>query len=346
MAAEELGAAAAFADLVDLASARLGGEVLAVSDEFFAEASNLIRPGRGVFLPDEYTDRGKWMDGWESRRKRVPGHDWCVLKLGAPGVIHGLDIDTNHFTGNHASMASLEACEVTGKISMKQLLSDRTEWVEVRSQAQLKRGSQNLFAVKSSRRFTHVRLRIFPDGGVARLRVYGEVRPDLAALRKQRRVDLAAVANGGRVVAVNDMYFGSPHNMLFPEPAPHMGDGWETRRKRDWSEDWAVVLLGLPGMLEEVEIDTSHFKGNYPDSCVLEGLDAREKAPVFFRGQDEEWREILPRTKLTADDRLVLGKKALKARGPFTHVRLRIFPDGGVSRLRLRGQPDWDGLEA
>src|SRR5438445_7749850 len=197
------------AGLVDLAAARVGGAAILANDEFFAEKENLLMPGRGTFIPDQYTDRGKWMDGWETRRKRTPGHDWCVVKLGCPGVIRGVDIDTSHFLGNHPSYASVEVVSLKREPSLEQLASADLQWNEILPRVPLKAGSQNLFAAADAGRATHARLRIYPDGGVARLRLYGRVAPDWNRIKPGEELDLAAIEHGGVVLAASDMFFGS-----------------------------------------------------------------------------------------------------------------------------------------
>ncbi|MSP63304.1 MAG: allantoicase [Myxococcales bacterium] len=331
-----------FTDLVDFAAERLGGAVLYATDDFFAEKENLLKPGRGVFIPDKYTDRGKWMDGWESRRKRTPGHDWCVIRLGLSGVIRGVDIDTNHFTGNYPEHASLEACEVLGEASLEELLAEAQQWTEILPIVRLAGGSQNLFPIAHPRRVTHLRFHIHPDGGVARLRVHGEVAVDPARLAAGEMLDLAALENGGVVVACNDMFFGPKDNLILPGPSLNMGDGWETRRKRGPGNDWVIVRLGAPGRLAKVVIDTMHFKGNFPDRCSLEGARLPRDLPAdYLPSRAIEWQSILPETRLRADCEHVFEAGALHglAAGPFTHVRLNVFPDGGVARLRLWGTP-------
>ena len=327
---------ARFGGLIDLAAGTLGGEAISCTDDFFASMHNLVKPGRGVFEPDRYTDRGKWMDGWESRRKRVDGHDHCVVRLGAPGRIRALDIDTNHFLGNHPPFASLEAKRADG------------EWVEVLGQSPLRPGSQNLFTVASDEVFDHVRLHIYPDGGVARLRVWGEVAASrepsaLDDLQKQHvpdgLVDLAAVNRGGKALACSDAFFGPMDNLLLPSRAENMGGGWETRRKRPApGHDWILIRLGAPGAIEVAEIDTNHFKGNYPDRCALRGVHAPDATLTELVAR-ADWETILPETKLEAHDRRFLKEDALQAKGPFTHVKVDIYPDGGISRLRLFGRP-------
>lgn len=323
-----------FTDLIDLASERVGAEALFATDEFFAEKENLLKPGRGVFIPDKYTENGKWMDGWESRRKRVPGHDWVIVKLGLPGVIRGIDADTNHFLGNYPEHCSLEAVCMDGNPSIETLRS--ATWTELLPISALEGGSRNLFAVANDARWTHVRLHIYPDGGVARLRVHGEVQPDWSRLNEGGLIDLAAVQNGGVSVLANDMFFSHRNNLIMPGRAANMGDGWETKRKRGPGNDWVIVRLGKPGRIQRVEVDTNHFKGNYPDCCSLEGCFLGDVPPDFLTSRAIAWQELLPQTKLQAHTRHHFEQE-LKPVGPFTHVRLNIFPDGGISRLRLHG---------
>jgi allantoicase len=321
-----------FTQLVNLAAERLGAKALSASDEFFAPKENLLKPGRGVFIADKYTEFGKWMDGWETRRKRVAGHDWCIIRLGLPGVVRGVDIDTNHFTGNYPEFASLEACAASDDA-----LSE-AKWTEILPISRLQGGSQNLFAVSDARRWTHLRLNIYPDGGVARLRVHGEVAADFAnARRVDGLVDLAALENGGTVAVANDAFFGPRDNLILPGPSLNMGDGWETRRKRGPGNDWIIVRLGAAGLVKRVVVDTQHFKGNYPDRCSLDGARLAGDAQAdFLSSRAVAWQHVLPPVKLSADTAHTFEKELLAA-GPFTHVRLNIFPDGGVARLRVLG---------
>jgi allantoicase len=330
-----------FTELVDLASARLGGRAIEANDEFFAPKSNLLKPGKPIYIDGKFTSRGQWMDGWETRRRRTPGYDWCIIRLGLPGIVRGVLVDTTYFKGNYPERFSLEALELAGRHrppgERAKLRAAGAPWVEIVPETLLAGDARNEFGVANPHRFTHIRLKIFPDGGVARLRVYGEVLPDPTELSRAA-IDLASVVNGARVVRASDEFFGLPLNMLLPGPSKNMGDGWETRRRRGPGHDWAIVKLGLPGLIRRVEVDTTHFKGNFPESCSLEGCSVNS-AEASGEETLGPWREFLARTTLTADARHRFGEE-LTDIGPVTHVRLNIYPDGGVSRLRLFGQAE------
>jgi allantoicase len=331
-----------FTHLIDLASARLGAEVLAANDEFFAPKENLIKPEPAIFIPDKYTDRGKWMDGWETRRRRTPGHDWCIVKLGQPGVIRSVVVDTAFFRGKYPSHCSLDACGVPEGTLPASLTDDSVRWHPVLPQSELSGDAQNTLSVEDSRRFTHVRLNIFPDGGVARLRVLGDAVPDWTrVLADASEIDLAAVVNGAHLVDTSDRFFGEPANMLMPYAAANMGDGWETKRRRGPGHDWSVVHLGIEGAIRRVEVSTTHFKGNYPESCSLESAivkDDRGGVSADSTTVRMHWNSVLARTPLQPDARHVFDA-ALTPGVTATHVRLNIFPDGGISRLRVYGVP-------
>ena len=318
----------AFSGLVDLAR---DGAVLGCSDDFFAAADNLLSPEAPVFIPGKYTDRGKWMDGWESRRRRVPGHDWCILRLGLPGVVRGVDINTAHFLGNHPPFASLEGCTAAADASLAQLL-DEAEWTEILSETALQRGAHNLAAVHDVGSYTHLRLRIYPAGGVARLRVYGEPAPSAA----EGEVDLASLTRGGRALACSDMFFSPMNNLLRPEEPADMGGGWETRRSRPPGQDWVILALGQSGALSRLTIGTLHFKGNYPDTCQVEAI-RWPGAPAHALISSPDWTPITARTSLRAHHNHTVP---ITDQGPWTHLKLRIFPDGGISRLRAWGTAD------
>ena len=286
------------AGLVDLASARVGGIALLANDEFFAEKENLLKPGRGIFIPDKYTDRGKWMDGWETRRRRTPGHDWCVVQLGLRGIIKQVDIDTNHFLGNHPPFASLDALCLTNSFPSDAVRSRSSSLDTDPCPIAVAAGVAESVCVTSDEAWTHVRLNIIPDGGVARLRVYGVVVPDWSKLKPGELVDLAAVENGGVPLACSDMFFSSMNNLIMPGRSENMGDGWETKRRRGPGYDWIVLKLGLPGAIRKIEVDTNHFKGNYPDMCSIDGCAAPGASTEDLTETDAVWREILPENEI------------------------------------------------
>jgi allantoicase len=308
--------------LPDLASRALGGGVVACNDEFFAPADRLVEPGAPQFTPKTFGAKGQVYDGWETRRRRTPGHDWAIVRLGAPGLVHGVVIDTAFFTGNYPPAASVDGCVLDGYPSSQELIA--ADWTPVLERSALAGDSANGFAVPTRARLTHVRLNIFPDGGVARLRVHGEAQPDRGRLARGL-VDLAAIEHGGRVVDCSNMFYGSPNNLLLPGLARTMGEGWETARRRDDGNDWVIVHLGLPGVVRLVELDTSYFKGNAPGEAELTGYAA-----------DGAAFPLLARTRLQPDTR---HRFAVEPVDEAVRVRLDIYPDGGLARLRLLGTP-------
>jgi len=313
---------------INLAEERLGTKALYVTDDFFAPVENLFKPERGIFIPERYTEYGKWMDGWESRRKRTPGHDYAIIQLGLPGVIKAFDVDTNFFTGNHPNSVSIEAVWSPGREP-----DEHTQWTEILPDTKMNPGSQHLIEIDNDNQWTHLKLNIYPDGGVARLRVFGEVKRDWTTVGKDDVIDLAAVGNEGKALLCSDMYFSHQDNINAPGRGVNMGDGWETKRRRSPGYDWLILQLGRSGILESVLIDTCHFKGNYPDTFALEAADLKD-------GEDDwdnvEWSTVIDQTKLEADKEHTFEN--LSEKGPFTHVRLKIFPDGGVSRMRVFGR--------
>lgn len=316
----------------DLANPRLGAAVTYATDEFFAPRSRLIDPDVPVFYSDRYDSHGQWMDGWESRRRRGPGHDWCVIRLGRRGRILKLDIDTSFFTGNYPPEAMVEACD---EPQLGDSPGDRANWWTLVPRSSLGPDSHHVFDCENPRPATHLRLHIFPDGGIARLRAYGEVVVDWTQFGSAEELDLVGTISGGRAVAWSDAHFGEVANILLPDRGRNMGDGWETARRRGPGNDWAVVALGHPGELTRAVIDTAYFKGNYPDRCVLRGAFCRdEDLPEPLEEASADWKCLLPETRLGPDAEHAL---ALQAAGPVSHVRLDIIPDGGLSRLRLFG---------
>ncbi|SDE27675.1 allantoicase [Paraburkholderia lycopersici] len=312
---------------INLADPRLGAAAVQTSDDFFAPMARMLNPEPAVFIPGKYDDNGKWMDGWESRRKRVSGYDFCIVKLGVPAVLAGVDIDTSHFTGNYPPAASLQACVSSGSIP-----PENTAWTEVLPSVALQGNAHHYHAIDTrGAAFTHVRLNIYPDGGVARLRVYGRPQPEL---KTGTPIDLASAMNGARVVAANNQHFGLASNMLLPTEAANIGEGWETRRRREPGNDWCIIELAKPGQLTGAVVNTAHFKGNFAERCSLQGAFVEGGTDESLITQAMFWPTLLPEQRLRMDHAHTFD---LNATPVITHVRFNIFPDGGVSRLKLIG---------
>ena len=310
-----------FRTLPDLAVRTRGGSVVWANDESFAERQNLILPTPAQFDASSFGHRGKVYDGWETRRRREPGNDAAIVRLGVPGVVHGVVVDTAWFKGNYPPEVSIEAAAVPGFPSPAELLA--AHWQPIVERVAIVGDAENVLPVSSSTIWTHVRLSIYPDGGVARLRVHGEPRPD-PALASDDLVDLAAADQGGQIIDCSDMFYGSPSNLISAGEATHMGDGWETARRRDDGNDWVTVRLSTKGVVRLAELDTSHFLHNAPGWASLRGR------------TDGDWFELLPRTALQPDTR---HRFALPDAPPACEVRLDVYPDGGMARLRLFGHP-------
>ncbi|MHC9294500.1 allantoicase [Mycobacterium sp. LTG2003] len=311
-----------FTWLPDLALRSLGGSVVWANDETFAEKENLISPGPSTYRPASFGHKGQVYDGWETRRRREPGHDTAIVRLGVPGVIRGIVVDTAWFKGNYPPSVSVDALEVDGYPTAEQLAAD-SGWEPLIDRTRAYGDSRNNFEVNSERRWTHVRLNIYPDGGVARLRVHGEGRPDKRFIGIGP-LDLAALENGGLVLDCSNRFYSSPQNLIFPGLAQVMGDGWETARRRDDSNDWVQIRLAGPGRVHLAEIDTSYFIGNCPGAAALSGLRA-----------DGTWVDLLPRTELLPDTR---HRFLIESDDVVSQARLDIYPDGGLARLRLFGE--------
>ena len=329
-------------EFIDLASERVGGRAINCSDEWFANCSNLVKPGRGIFKEGYFVDTGQWMDGWESRRsygrnwriKSGEDCDWCEIRLGIAGVIKGFDIDTNFFRGNAPETISVEAASIDGEED------GNIQWTEILGKSAVQPHNQNLFDCQNTKVWTHVRLKIYPDGGVARFRVYGEAQLSRDRFVDGELIDLASVINGGRGISASDMFFSSPSNLIMPNRGLNMGDGWETKRRRDNQNDWAVIKLGLPGTIRKVILDTAHFKGNYPDQFSLQAAHSNKA-----EGKNLKWLTIIDKTSLKADhEHLFIKQLRCTETAEFTHVKVNIYPDGGISRLRIFGFPNWRAI--
>ena len=321
-------------NLTNLALPELGGAILGVSDEFFAPAKRMLSAEDPVFIPDRFDGHGKWMDGWESRRKRTTGHDYCVIRI-CPGVIRAVEIDTSFFTGNYPPAASLEACRADIEPD------ENTQWTELVPKTMLEGDSRRVFTVSDENTWSFIRLNIYPDGGVARLRVYGEPATDAVSIDRDQWVDLVSSLAGGVALECNNMHFGDMSNLLSNQPVANMGDGWETRRRRDPGNDWVILRLGQRGRVRRVEVDTAFFRGNYPARCSLKG--GNPGAGSDLVAESASWEEILPKLALGPDQSHIFELQVHDV-GNVTHVRFDIYPDGGVARLRLAGLEAKSGL--
>ncbi len=317
---------------INLAQPRLGAQAVFATDDFFAPKERLILPEEPVFIPDKFDDNGKWMDGWESRRRRDGGYDVCIVRLGQRGQIKSIDIDTAHFTGNFPSSASIDAC-LCGDV----MPGADEAWTQISPQKELQGNSHNRLAVKCDKAFSHVRLNIYPDGGVARLRVYGRIDIDWSQINPEKTIDLAALENGGRPIFANDEHFGRLENIIAPGRAINMGDGWETRRRRSPGNDWGILELGRAGVIEKVLIDTSYFKGNYPDTCSLQASSGTIDHIENLEEHSASWPTLLPAQKLSMDREHVF-QTAITSHDPVRLIRVNNIPDGGIARLRLFGK--------
>ncbi len=321
-----------FHAFIRLEQPRLGSRVTSASDEFFAAKERLIDPSEPKFIDDKYDDHGKWMDGWESRRRRTPGHDFCIIRLGVPGIVRGLDIDTSFFTGNYPPQASIDVCT-----SDEDVPDDG--WSELLAKTDLSGDAHQLISIQNENAWTHLRLNIFPDGGLARLRVYGEVKPEPSD--EEGMMDLFALRHGGRALSCSDEHYGSMHNLNLPGRGINMGDGWETARRRGPGNDWVILALGHPGRVDRIVIDTAHFKGNYPDKGSIQAATTAIRDPQVIAAESLYWDTLLPPVGLTMDREHQFIDEICDI-GSISHVRVNIFPDGGLSRVRLFGRPTAD----
>ncbi len=316
---------------LNLASARMGATAHSTSDDSFAAKERMLQDHPAQLIDNKYDDYGKWMDGWESRRRRNADHDWAIIKLAAKGTIEQIDIDTSHFTGNYPPAASIEACLSAGVPDAK------TAWEEIIGATALGPDASHLLDVTNQGPWNWVRVNMWPDGGIARLRVYGD--PVQSFDKSTELQELSGALNGGKIIAYNNAHYGNIHALLYPDSGMDMGDGWETRRRREPGFDWVVVELGHKGVVQALEIDTEHNKGNYPDGFSINAISTNVAVRDALVAQSIFWPELLSRKPLSADSVHTFSKADLLSQEPITHVRLNIFPDGGVSRFRLFGTP-------
>jgi allantoicase len=317
--------------LVNLASPKMGTKILAFSDDFFGEVSRMLNDKDPIFIEDKYDNHGKWMDGWESKRRRDGGNDWAIIKLGSAGIISEIEIDTSYFTGNFPPFFSLE-----GIYSETEPNKD-SNWKTLIDKTSLIGDCKNNFELNLKETLNFIRLQIFPDGGVARIRLFGEVRYNWKQFNSDEIIELSSLKLGGSILAYNNAHYGDVSALLSEGRGRTMGDGWETRRRREPGNDWIIIKLAQKGNIEEIEIDTAHFKGNYPDRASIQATSIDKNITTNDLIQNSEnWNIVLDETKLSADN-IHKYKVNSNSKNEATHIRLNIYPDGGVSRLRIFG---------
>ena len=317
--------------LIDLAQPRLGSKVIFKTDDFFASANRIIDPSPAIFKEGLFDKNGKWMDGWESRRKRTSGHDFLIIKLGKSGSINKVDVDTSHFNGNQPSMISLEGCYSKSK-NIKDL-----KWKTLIGKKKTKANSHHMFKSSSKSIFTHIKLNIFPDGGVARLRLYGSISKENNKFGN-KTINLASLLNGATVIACNNEHFGKAENILAPGKAKNMGDGWETRRRRDKGFDWLILNPINGKKINKIEISTHHFKGNFPSHCSLQAAFVpNKKSSSSIIKSSVKWKFLLNKVNLSANKTHVF-KNILMKNDKINFIKINIFPDGGISRFKIFGK--------
>ena len=315
--------------LINLASPKLGSLGVKANDEFFAPLKRMLLDNEPIFIPDKYDDHGKWMDGWETKRRRVPGNDWCLIKLGSPGIIKEIDVNTKFFTGNYPPQASIE-----GIYSESEPDIDDRKWLTILEKVDLNGDKINKFGVKKKNIVNWIKVNIYPDGGIARLRLWGDVYQNWDNFDNNKIIEISALKNCGKIISYNNAHYGDVSALLSEGRGKNMGDGWETRRRREPGNDWIIIELGKKARLEEVEVDTAFFKGNFPESCSIEGVNADGNVENI---ENLDWKPITSKTALKADTIHKIKIENKYKQTIFSHVRLNIFPDGGVSRFRVYG---------
>ena len=317
--------------MINLADPRLGSKVIFKTDDFFASANRIINPNPPIFKDGVFDRHGKWMDGWETRRRRKKGFDYLIIKLGKPGRIFSVDIDTTHFSGNQPMYASLEACQNNKK------LNSNSKWSKILNYKKLGPNKNHKFSIKNKSIFTHVKLNIYPDGGVARLRLYGEIETKNINYGS-KTVNLTSMLNGASIVGCNNEHFGRAENVLSPGKGKNMGDGWETRRSRGKNFDWLIIKMGRTGKINKIEIDTHHFKGNYPDRCSVQGIFIPKKlSNNSIVKKSNKWKTLVNKAKLHPHKKHNFKIKTPKT-NKVNYIRINIYPDGGISRIRTFGK--------
>ena len=319
--------------LIDLAQSRLGSKIVFKTNEFFAPAKRIINPWPPIFKEGVFDKHGKWMDGWETKRKRGKGYDYLILKLGRPGRISKIDIDTSYFSGNQPSKVSLHAC-----FSKKKLPNKNSKWTTILKKKPTKANSHHFFNIKNKSIFTHIKLNIFPDGGVARIRIYGSM--EILKNFTGKVLNLTSVLHGATPIACNNEHFGRAENILAPGMGKNMGDGWETRRSRGKNFDWLIIKCAVAGKINKIQIDTHHFKGNYPDKCSIQAafIDKKISSRAIVNNS-KKWKLLLNKVKLHAHQKHNFKNNLMKDK-KVNYIKINIFPDGGISRIRVFGKTE------
>jgi len=317
---------------IDLANPLLGTKIIRCTDEFFAPAKRIINPLPPIYKENVFDNHGKWMDGWETRRRRSKGNDYVIIKLGKPGKIKFVDVDTSFFNGNQPEFAQLEGC-FSENDNLKEV-----KWIKITRKNKIKPNYNNILKSKSSKTFNFIRFNIFPDGGIARLKLFGNIDLLLHKFSKKNIIDLASVINGSQVIACSDEHFGNANNILLPGKSKNMGNGWETRRRRGNGFDWIILKLGLSGYPISFEINTHYFKGNYPDSFSVQGFTNNNNVSInSIIKNSKKWKTIISNKKLKSNSSLTI-KMLKKFYKKYNYIKLNIYPDGGISRFRVYGK--------
>ena len=319
--------------LIDLAQSRLGSKIVFKTNEFFAPAKRIINPWPPVFKEGVFDKHGKWMDGWETKRKRGKGYDYLILKLGRPGRISKIDIDTSYFSGNQPTKVSLNAC-----FSKKKLPDKNSKWTTILKKKPTKANSHHFFNIKNKSIFTHIKLNIYPDGGIARIRIYGSMK--ILKNFTGKVLNLTSVLHGATPIACNNEHFGRAENILAPGMGKNMGDGWETRRSRGKNFDWLIIKCAAAGKINKIQIDTHHFKGNYPDKCSIQAafIDKKISSRAIVNNS-KKWKLLLNKVKLYAHKKHNFKNNLMKSK-KINYIKINVFPDGGISRIRVFGKTE------
>jgi len=317
--------------MINLAEPRLGSKVIFKTDDFFASAHRILKSENPIFKEGIFDNNGKWMDGWETRRRRTKGYDYLIVKLGKPGKIFNADLDTTHFSGNQPTHASIEACFSRNKPNKK------TKWITILNKKKLGPNKNHNFTTKNKSIFNYVKLNIFPDGGIARIRLFGKI--DMEKVNISEKItNLSSVLNGASIVGCNNEHFGKAENVIAPGKSKNMGDGWETRRSRGKNFDWLIIKFGKIGIINKLEVDTHYFKGNYPDSCSVQTAKIQKKVSNnFIVRNSSRWKVILNKARLKANKKHVFKNNQMK-KNKVNFLKINIYPDGGISRIRAFGK--------